>query len=114
MWLKKGLKPRRRRELLQWMSERYCIPLRRACRLARFSRAAWYRRSQAKDQSALRARIRELAASRPCFGYLRILVMLRRVGWAINHKRVHRLSKASGIRDPESCDFPVVNCLRTE
>ena len=33
----------------------------RACRLAHFSRAARYRRSRARDQSALRLRIRDLA-----------------------------------------------------
>ena len=46
------------------------------------SRAAWYRRSRARDQSALRLRIRELAHARPGFGYLRIWVMRRREGWA--------------------------------
>ena len=46
-----------------------------ACRLAQFSRAAWYRRSRAKDQSALRMRIRDLAHARPRFGSLRIWVL---------------------------------------
>ena len=44
----------------------------RACRLAQFSRAAWYRRSGAKDQSAFRLRIRDLAHAGPRFGYQRI------------------------------------------
>ena len=34
-------------------------------------------------------RIRELAMTRPRFGYLRIHVLLRREDWPINHKRVH-------------------------
>jgi putative transposase len=59
----------------------------RACRLAQFSRAAWYRRSRAQDQSALRQRIREFAHARPRFGHLRIWVLLRREGWAVNRKR---------------------------
>lgn len=74
------LKPRRRRELLQWMLDRYRIPVRRACHLAQCSRAAWYRKSCAKDQSALRARLRELAASSPRFGYLHLHVLLKREG----------------------------------
>lgn len=37
----------------------------RACRLAQFSRAAWYRKSTASDQAALRLRIRDLAHARP-------------------------------------------------
>jgi putative transposase len=62
----------------------------RACELARFSRAGYYRKSQAKDQSALRLRIRELAHARPRFGYQRIHVLLRREGSAVNKKRVRR------------------------
>ena len=41
----------------------------RACRLARFPRAGYHRRSRAKDQSALRLRIREIAHARPRFGF---------------------------------------------
>jgi len=70
----------------------------RACRLAQFSRAAWYRRSRARDQSALRARIRELAQARPRFGYLRIWVLLRREGWPVNRKRVRRLYRLDGLQ----------------
>jgi putative transposase len=40
-----------------------------------FSRAAWYRRGQARDQSALRLRIRDLAHPRPRFGYRRLWVL---------------------------------------
>ena len=67
----------RRRGLVQWMLERYRVSVRRACHLSQFSRAAWYRPSRVRDQSALRRRIRELAMSRLRFGYLRIHVMLR-------------------------------------
>ena len=70
----------------------------RACRLAQFSRAAWYRRSRAKDQTALRLRIRDLAHARPRFGYLRIWVLLRREGWLVNRKRVRRLYRLEGLQ----------------
>ena len=70
----------------------------RACRLAQFSRAAWYRRSQAKDQSGLRLRIRDLAHARPRFGHLRIWVLLRREGWPVNRKRVRRLYRLEGLQ----------------
>jgi putative transposase len=69
----------------------------RACRLARFGRASWYRRSRAKDQSGLRLRIRDLAHARPRFGYLRIWVLLRREGWLVNRKRVRRLNRLAGL-----------------
>ena len=70
----------------------------RACRLAQFSRAGFYRKSTAKDQSALRMRIREIAHARPRFGYPRIHVMLRREGWLVNKKRVHRLYRLEGLQ----------------
>jgi putative transposase len=70
----------------------------RACDLAQFSRAAWYRRSHAKDQTALRLRIRELAHARPRFGFLRIWVLLRREGWPVNKKRVRRLYRLEGLQ----------------
>lgn len=66
--------------------------------MASFSRAAWYRRSQAKDQTALRLRIKELAHARPRFGYNRIWVLLRREGWPVNLKRVRRLYRLEGLQ----------------
>jgi putative transposase len=70
----------------------------RACALAQFSRAGWYRRSTARDQTALRLRITELAHARPRFGYLRIWVLLRREGWPVNKKRVRRLYRLAGLQ----------------
>jgi putative transposase len=70
----------------------------RACALAHFSRAGWYRRSTAKDQTALRLRIRDLAHARPRFGYNRIWVLLRREGWPVNRKRVRRLYRLEGLQ----------------
>ena len=70
----------------------------RACRLAHSSRAGWYKKSTAKDQTALRMRIRELAHARPRFGYNRIWVLLRREGWFVNRKRVRRLYRLEGLQ----------------
>ncbi len=46
----------------------------------------------------LRMRIREIALSRPRFGYSRIHILLRREGWKVNHKRVHRLYRLEGLQ----------------
>jgi putative transposase len=70
----------------------------RSCRLAQFTRAAWYRSSTARDQSALALRIRDIAYARPRFGYQRITVMLRREGWRVNRKRVRRLYRLQGLQ----------------
>jgi putative transposase len=70
----------------------------RSCRLAQITRAAWYRKSTARDQSALALRIRDIAHARPRFGFARITVMLRREGWPVNRKRVRRLYGLQGLQ----------------
>jgi putative transposase len=80
------------------MRDTFQIAVRRACRLAGFSRAAWYKPSRAKDQTPLRMRIRELAMARPRFGYNRIHILLRREGWRVNKKRVRRLYRLEGLQ----------------
>lgn len=75
----------------------------RACRLAGFSRAAWYRPSRAKDESALRQRLRELAHARPRFGFQRLQVLFRREGWAVNPKRVRRLYRLEELQLRHRC-----------
>jgi len=42
-------------------------------------------------------RIKEIAAVRVRYGYRRIHVLLRREGWKVNHKRVHRLYLLEGL-----------------
>ena len=61
-------------------------------------RASWYYRSKARDASALIQRIREIANSRPRFGFQRIHLLLRREGWHVNKKRVHRLYRLEGLQ----------------
>lgn len=43
------------------------------------------------DNADLRARLKALAHERRRFGYRRIHVLLRREGWLVNKKRVHRI-----------------------
>ena len=90
--------PTRRRSRVVWMREAFQITVTRACRLAGFSRAAWYKPSRARDQTALRLRIREIAMARPRFGYNRIHTLLRREGWLVNKKRVRRLYRLEGLQ----------------
>ena len=93
------MKPAQRRELAGWFHVTFQIDIRRACGLAHLSRTAWYRRpSEARLQTVLRLRIRELAHARPRFGYLRIWVLLRREGWRVNRKRVRRLYRLEGLQ----------------
>jgi putative transposase len=80
------------------MHEHFQVSVRRACRLARLRNATWYRKSQARDATALRMRIREIAQARPRFGYERIWIMLRREGWKDGRNRVHRLYCLEGLQ----------------
>ena len=92
------MRPARRRELALWIHERFQLSKKRSCRLALLQRATFYYRSRARDQTALRLRIRELAHSRPRFGYERIHVLLRREGWLVGRNRVHRLYRLEGLQ----------------
>src|SRR5437879_218385 len=95
---KKDLRPARRRQLALWIHEQFQMSKKRSCRLALLQRATFYYRSRAKDQSVLRMRIRELAHSRPRFGYERIHILLRREGWLVGRNRVHRLYRLEGLQ----------------
>ena len=74
------------------------IGSRRACGLVLMNRATFYYRSRAKDRSALKMRLRDLAMSRVRFGYLRLTVMLRREGWEVGKKLVYRLYRELGLQ----------------
>lgn len=91
------MRPAARRRRARYLVERYGVSVIRACGLARLGRSSYYWRSKAKDQTPLRTRLRELAAARPRFGYPRLHILLRREGWKVNIKRVHRLYKLEGL-----------------
>lgn len=85
------------------MTVGFKIALRRACELVRQNRSTHYYRSQAKDHTALRMRLKDLAASRVRYGYRCLHILLVREGWQakgrpINHKRVYRLYKMEGLQ----------------
>jgi hypothetical protein len=61
----------KRRDIAQWIRDCFQLSVRRSCALIRLRNATWYYRSQARDSSALRQRLRELATARPRFGYER-------------------------------------------
>jgi len=77
--------------LLSEIVEDYEISERRACRLVLLHRSTYYYQSRKKDDRALRMRIKELAYSRPRYGYRRLTVLLQREGWEVNHKRIYRI-----------------------
>jgi len=64
------------------MSERH------ACRLIGLARSSMRYRARPDRNGPLRARLGELAAHRPRFGYRRLQALLERDGLHANHKRI--------------------------
>jgi putative transposase len=71
--------------------ERHGLSQRHACRLVGMDRSTLRYQGKRPDDSALRQRLRELAAERRRFGYRRLGWMLAREGHVMNHKRLYRL-----------------------
>lgn len=95
---KKDLKPAVRRDLVTQIMDEYQVSLRRACALMLLATSCWYYKSKENPvNEVLTARIREIAYTRIRYGFWRIYVVLRREGWFVNHKRVHRLYKLEGL-----------------
>lgn len=61
------------------------------------ARASLQYRSRRDPRTALRMRLRELAAARVRYGYRRLMVLLRRDGWPVNAKRIYRLYTEEGL-----------------
>jgi putative transposase len=70
---------------------------RRACELASLQRSTCRYASTKTDEPKLVARLREVAAERPRFGYRRVHAILRREGFEVNRKRVYRIYRAAGL-----------------
>jgi putative transposase len=91
------VKPAQKRAVAHYFRVGFRVSERRACRLVGVARTSYRYRSQAADQTALRLRLRGLAATRVRYGYRRLHVLLRREGWRVNHKRIYRLYREEGL-----------------
>ena len=96
--------PRAKREAVRVVREEAGLSERRACGLIGMHRGSWRYQRRERNEGALRARLRELAAERPRFGYRRLYIFLRRektedgtLRWWVNHKRVYRLYREEGL-----------------
>ena len=91
------VRPAVRREVVRHLQGAYAIGERRACHATGFHRSSQRYRPRRDPQVELRMRLRDLAAVRVRYGYSRLHVLLRREGWPVNHKRVHRLYAEEGL-----------------
>ena len=73
----------------------------RMCELAQVNRADYYRdwRAEAprREEAELRDRVQRLALDNRHYGYRRIVALLKREGWAVNHKRVLRIMREDNL-----------------
>ncbi|MNS98665.1 IS2 transposase TnpB [compost metagenome] len=75
----------------------YGVSIRRACNVVGMFTSVYHYKRRRDEQLPLRNRIKEIAASRVRYGYLRIHILLRREGWKVNHKRIYRLYREEGL-----------------
>lgn len=84
--------PSRRRDAVTYLCRRHPVSQRRACLLVDQHRSTQrYERLPADFELRLIARMNELAAKHPRYGYRRVWALLRSEGFDVNHKRVERL-----------------------
>lgn len=79
------------REVVRYLTGRYEVSERRACRVARCCRSSLSYASRRDPLTALRQRLRELAQTRVRFGYRRLRVLLQREGWLVGKERFYRV-----------------------
>lgn len=91
------VKPAAKRAMAAWAEKAYDKPERPICRLFRLARSTKRYAARKDPQTALRRRLRELAATRVRWGYRRLTVLLRREGWPVNAKRIYRLYREEDL-----------------
>ncbi|MNS05460.1 IS2 transposase TnpB [compost metagenome] len=89
--------PRVRREMVRFATSTFRLSERRACGLVGIFQSVFRYKSRKKDVPGLRERMRDLAVQRPRFGYRRLLILLRREGFNVNHKRIYRMYREEGL-----------------
>ena len=89
--------PAAKREAVAHLEESLEVSERRACSIIAADRSVVRYLSRRPDDTALRARLRELADQRRRFGYRRLHVLLRSEGWTMNRKKTQRLYGEEGL-----------------
>lgn len=89
--------PAAKRQAVAHVRRGHEVSERRACTVLGVDRSTARYRSR-RDDEDVRARIRALAKERRRFGYRRLLVLLRREGVIMNHKRFRRLYREEGLQ----------------
>jgi putative transposase len=83
------------------LQKNFRVSERRACRVVDQPRSSQrYLSTKADKDAALAQMIVALSAQNPRYGYRRVWALLRREGWEVNKKRVHRLWREADLKVP--------------
>ena len=98
------MSPSARRAAAESLQETFSVSERTACVVLEQPRSTQrYQGRPRTDESAVCRRLRELVRRRPRFGYRRLTHVLKREGWQVNAKRVHRLCRKEGLKVRGKC-----------
>lgn len=75
-------------------------PVKTICEVLGLPRSTFYHTSAVAEDGALRAALLDLAGQYPTYGYRRLTALLKRAGWAVNHKRIQRIMTEMGLQRP--------------
>jgi len=90
-----------RRQAVGGLQEAFGVSQRRACRVLGQARSTQRQKPKTREKERqLVARMLELVARHPRYGYRRIWALLRRDGWRVNRKRIWRLWRREGLKVP--------------
>jgi len=94
--------PDRRRRAVVVLVERFGVSERRACRVVGQHRSTQRRspRPEPTEDVKLRRRLRRFARRHPRLGWRKAHVVVRREGFVVNHKKLRRLWREEGLRQP--------------
>jgi transposase InsO family protein len=66
-------------------------PVAEICAVVGLARSTFYHAAEETEAEGLRQALLTLAGEYPTYGYRRLTALLRRAGWTVTHKRIHRL-----------------------
>lgn len=93
------MKPQARRAAVDYAREQFSVSKTRACGLMALAVSSYYYSpGKGRPEQPLREALRRHAANRRRWGYRRLMVLLRRDGYADNHKRIHRLYREERLQ----------------
>lgn len=78
------------------LSQEYPTTL--VCGVLGLARSSYYYQAEPPDETELKAALEKVAAEWPTYGWRRITAQLHRQGWVVNHKRVCRLMRETGLQ----------------